>query len=61
MSAAKDGDEAKKTKAERTGMFCSGIVWTHEGHKIVLFLSGRKHAREILAHYLQLARDFLIS
>jgi hypothetical protein len=52
--AAKDGEEeAKKTKAERTGMFTSGIVSTHEGHKIALFFSGRKHAGENLAEVLK--------
>jgi transposase len=52
-SAAKDGQEVKKTKAERTGMFTSGIVSTHEGHKIALFFSGRKHAGENLAEVLK--------
>jgi len=38
----------KKQKAERTGMFTTGIVSTREGHKIALFLSGRQHAGENL-------------
>jgi transposase len=51
-TAAKDGEETKKTK-ERTGMFTSGIVSTREGHKIALFFSGRKHAGENLAEVLK--------
>jgi hypothetical protein len=42
-------DSAKKPKAERTGMFTTGIVSTREGQKIALFLSGRQHAGENLA------------
>ena len=38
----------KKQKADRTGMFTTGIVSTREGHKIALFLSGRQHAGENL-------------
>jgi transposase len=38
----------EKRKAERTGMFTTGIVSTREGHKIALFLSGRQHAGENL-------------
>jgi transposase len=41
-------DSAKKSAAERTGMFTTGIVSTREGHKIALFLSGRQHAGENL-------------
>jgi len=33
---------------DRTGMFTSGIVATAQGHKIALFLSGRRHAGENL-------------
>ena len=39
-------------RADRTGMFTSGIVATREGHKIALFFSGRKHAGENLADVL---------
>jgi len=39
-------------KAQRHGMFTSGIVSTGEGHKIALFFSGRKHAGENLADVL---------
>lgn len=52
--AAEDSGEdrgegsAEKRKAERTGMFTTGIVSTREGHKIALFLSGRQHAGENL-------------
>jgi transposase len=45
-------DSAKKLKAERTGMFTTGIVSTREGRKIALFLSGRQHAGENLADVL---------
>jgi transposase len=41
-------DSVKKSPAERTGMFTTGIVSTREGHKIALFLSGRQHAGENL-------------
>jgi transposase len=39
---------ATKPEGERTGMFTTGIVSTREGHKIALFLSGRRHAGENL-------------
>jgi len=42
---------AAKNEPQRTGMFTSGIVSTHAtsgGHKIALFLSGRRHAGENL-------------
>ena len=45
-------DSAKKPKAERTGMFTTGIVSTRDGQKIALFLSGRQHAGENLADVL---------
>jgi transposase len=44
----RDEDSTKKQKAERTGMFTTGIVSTREGHKIALFLSGGQHAGENL-------------
>jgi transposase len=49
-AAAADSAEGseKKPKAERTGMFTSGIVSTREGCRIGLFLSGRQHAGENL-------------
>ena len=40
-------DSAEKEK-RRTGMFTTGIVSTHNGYKIALFLSGRQHAGENL-------------
>jgi transposase len=43
---------AKKKAAERVGMFTTGIVSTHDDHKIALFLSGRQHAGENLADVL---------
>jgi len=39
---------AKKKAAERVGMFTTGIVSTHDGHKIALFFSGRQYAGENL-------------
>ncbi len=39
---------AKKSTAERTGTFTSGIVSTREGRRIALFFSGRQHAGENL-------------
>ena len=38
----------KKSKAERTGTFTSGIVAIGEGRRIALFFSGRQHAGENL-------------
>ncbi len=46
-TSAEDG-ETTRPKAERTGTFTTGIVATAQGHKIVLFLSGRQHAGENL-------------
>ncbi len=48
--SVEDGGEGstQQQKAERTGMFTTGIVSTREGHKIALFLSGRQHAGENL-------------
>lgn len=37
-----------KHPPERKGMFTSGIVSTHEGRRIALFFSGRRHAGENL-------------
>jgi transposase len=39
---------AKKKAAERVGMFTTGIVATHDDHKIALFFSGRQYAGENL-------------
>jgi transposase len=41
-----------KHKAERRGLFTSGIVSTSEGRRIALFFSGRQHAGENLADVL---------
>ena len=38
--------------SDRTGVFTSGIVSTGDGHRIALFLTGRRHAGENLAHVL---------
>lgn len=37
---------------DRTGVFTTGIVSTRDGHRIALFLTGRKHAGENLADVL---------
>jgi hypothetical protein len=39
--------------ANRTGLFTSGVVATHEGRRVALFFSGRKHAGENLADVLR--------
>jgi transposase len=41
-------DSVGSSKAERTGLFTTGIVSTRAGQKIALFLSGRQHAGENL-------------
>jgi len=46
------GDAAKKNVSQRSGLFTSGIVSTHEGCRIALFFSGRQHAGENLADVL---------
>lgn len=38
--------------ADRTGVFTSGIVATRDGHRVALFLTGRRHAGENLARIL---------
>ena len=47
----------KKQKADRTGMFTTGIVSTREGHKMALFPSRREHAGENLKDVLTRARQ----
>jgi transposase len=37
---------------DRTGVFTSGIVATREGHRVALFVTGRRHAGENLARIL---------
>ena len=44
---------AKEPGPERTGMFTTGIVATGDGHKIALFISGRRHAGENLEDVLR--------
>ena len=41
-----DGDDVSP---ERTGVFTSGIVATRDGHRIALYVTGRRHAGENLA------------
>lgn len=37
----------------RTGVFTSGIVTTHDGHRVALYFTGRRHAGENLATVLE--------
>ena len=46
-------DSIQKPDAQRKGMFTTGIVATHDGHKIALFLSGHQHAGENLKDVLK--------
>ena len=52
---AKDSteDSTKEPGPDRTGMFTTAIVATGDGHKIALFLSGRRHAGENLKDVLR--------
>ncbi|HEV2283620.1 MAG TPA: IS66 family transposase [bacterium] len=45
-------DDDADLAPDRTGVFTSGIVSTGEGHRIALFLTGRRHAGENLAQVL---------
>jgi len=38
---------------ERTGLYTSGVVALHDGHRVALFFSGRRHAGENLAQVLK--------
>jgi transposase len=49
LAESDDGSE----KPERTGIFTSGIVSTHEGREIALFFTGRKYAGENLNEVLK--------
>lgn len=46
------GKSKKKGKADRTGIFTSGVVSILEGRKAAVFFTGRKHAGENLADLL---------
>jgi transposase len=48
-SAVEDADVAE----ERTGLYTSGVVALHDGHRIALFFSGRRHAGENLSQVLK--------
>jgi transposase len=45
-------DQGEAVEPERTGIFTSGIVVTHQGVRIALFFTGRKHAGENLTEVL---------
>jgi hypothetical protein len=45
-------DPAQKKASERRGIYTTGIVSVFEGHRIVLFFTGKKHAGENLADLL---------
>ena len=47
--AVEDGGDA----AQRKGMYTSGVVALHDGHRVALFFSGHRHAGENLAQVLQ--------
>jgi transposase len=47
-SSPQDAAASLPKKADRRGLFTSGIVSTREGRKIALFFSGRQHAGENL-------------
>jgi transposase len=49
LSAADDESIAE----ERTGLFTSGIVALHDGHRVALFFSGSRHAGENLSQVLK--------
>ena len=49
LSAAEDASIAE----ERTGLYTSGVVALHDGHRVALFFSGRRHAGENLAEVLK--------
>jgi transposase len=46
-------DSTQEPGPDRTGMFTTAIVATGDGHKIALFLSGRRHAGENLKDVLR--------
>jgi transposase len=46
------GDPEDDVSPDRTGVFTSGIVSTREGHRVALFVTGRRHAGENLARVL---------
>jgi transposase len=46
--AETEPEPGEEAKADRTGVFTTGIVAEREGHRIALFLTGRKHAGENL-------------
>jgi transposase len=49
------GAEGEVNDADRrTGLFTSGVVALRDGHRVALFFSGRRHARENLAEVLKL-------
>jgi transposase len=49
LSAADDESIAE----ERTGLFTSGVVALHDGHRVALFFSGSRHAGENLSQVLK--------
>ena len=51
LSLRRDIDD-ETAESERTGIFTSGIVSTHEGRQIALFFTGRQHAGENLGDVL---------
>lgn len=52
LAEAEDAPEHAKDAPKRRGVFTSGIVSTHQGRRIALFFTGRRHAGENLADVL---------
>ena len=54
-----DAEDEGNDAHERTGLFTSGVVALHDGHRVALFFSGRQHAGENLADVLKLRAEQL--
>ena len=52
MGKRREHEAPKDDPPDRTGIFTSGIVSVHNGRRIALFFTGRKHAGENLAQVL---------
>lgn len=56
-----DALETSVPSLDRKGMYTTGIVAEHEGHRIALFFTGRRHAGENLGNLLKLRAEGLPS
>jgi transposase len=52
-------EEEGNDQGERRGLYTSGVVALHDGHRVALFFSGRRHAGENLAQVLKLRAEEL--